>query len=61
MLCFLITGKESAEIICKFKDIEDVHEFVRELNEKDSIIKAESNMVLKEYKNNPYIDIKIGE
>ena len=57
---FQITGKESAEIICKFRDMKEAHEFIGKLNEKENIIKTESNMVLKEYKNNPHIEFNIG-
>jgi Lrp/AsnC family transcriptional regulator for asnA, asnC and gidA len=52
---FHTTGEQSAALICRFKEAQDVHNFIRELNEKDSITKTNSNMVLKEYKNSFYI------
>lgn len=54
---FNITGEQSAALICRFKESEDVHEFLRELNEHRHIIRTNSNMVLKEYKNNAYIQL----
>jgi DNA-binding Lrp family transcriptional regulator len=48
---FHTTGEQSAALICRFKEAQDVHLFIRELNEKDAITKTNSNMVLKEYKN----------
>ena len=52
---FHTTGEQSAALICRFKEAQDVHNFIRELNEKEFITKTNSNMVLKEYKdfNNP--------
>ena len=52
---FHTTGEQSAALICRFKEAQDVHNFIRELNEKDSITKTNSNMVLKEYKNSSII------
>ena len=54
---FHTTGEQSAAIICRFKESEDVHDFIRELNERDYIVKTVSNMVLKEYKNTSYVEI----
>lgn len=54
---FHTTGEQSAALICRFRESEDVHNFVRELNEKDSITRTVSNMVLKEYKNSSYVEI----
>ncbi len=51
------TGEQSAAIICRFKESEDVHDFIRELNEREYIVKTVSNMVLKEYKNTSYVEI----
>ncbi len=51
---FHTTGEQSAALICRFKEAQDVHNFIRELNEKDAITKTNSNMVLKEYKNDQY-------
>ncbi|MHA1509356.1 MAG: Lrp/AsnC family transcriptional regulator [Promethearchaeota archaeon] len=48
---FHTTGEQSAALICRFKEAQDVHLFIRELNEKEAITKTNSNMVLKEYKN----------
>jgi len=49
---FHTTGEQSAALICRFKEAQDVHNFIRELNEKEFITKTNSNMVLKEYKKN---------
>ena len=54
---FNVTGEQSASLICRFKESEDVHEFLRELNEHKHITRTNSNMVLKEYKNNAYIQL----
>ena len=48
---FHTTGEQSAALICRFKEAQDVHNFIRELNEKEYVTKTNSNMVLKEYKN----------
>ncbi|GAH46463.1 unnamed protein product, partial [marine sediment metagenome] len=39
----------------KINEAQDVHNFIRELNEKEFITKTNSNMVLKEYKNSSII------
>jgi len=52
---FHTTGEQSAALICRFKEAQDVHDFIRELNEKEFITKTNSNMVLKEYKNSSII------
>ena len=52
---FHTTGEQSAALICRFKEAQDVHLFIRELNEKDAITKTNSNMVLKEYKNSSIV------
>ncbi len=54
---FHTTGEQSAALICRFRESEDVHNFVRELNEKDFVTRTVSNMVLKEYKNSSYVEI----
>ena len=54
---FHTTGEQSAALICRFKESEDVHNFVRELNEKEYITRTVSNMVLKEYKNSSFVEI----
>ena len=54
---FNVTGEQSASLICRFKESEDVHEFLRELNEHKHVIRTNSNMVLKEYKNNAFIQL----
>ena len=52
---FHTTGEQSAALICRFKEAQDVHNFIRELNEKKFVTKTNSNMVLKEYKNSSII------
>ena len=52
---FHTTGEQSAALICRFKEAQDVHNFIRELNEKEYITKTNSNMVLKEYKNSSIV------
>jgi Lrp/AsnC family transcriptional regulator for asnA, asnC and gidA len=52
---FHTTGEQSAALICRFKEAQDVHNFIRDLNEKEYILKTNSNMVLKEYKNSSII------
>jgi len=54
---FHTTGEQSAALICRFKESEDVHQFIRELNEKEYITRTISNMVLKEYKNTSFVEI----
>jgi len=47
---FHTTGEQSAALICRFKEAEDVHRFIRVLNEKEYVTKTISNMVLREYR-----------
>jgi Lrp/AsnC family transcriptional regulator for asnA, asnC and gidA len=54
---FHTTGEQSAALICRFKDSESVHKFIRELNEREYVTRTNSNMVLKEYKNSAFVDI----
>jgi Lrp/AsnC family transcriptional regulator for asnA, asnC and gidA len=54
---FHTTGEQSAALICRFKESEEVHRFIRDLNEKEYVLRTNSNMVLKEYKNSSYIEI----
>jgi Lrp/AsnC family transcriptional regulator for asnA, asnC and gidA len=54
---FHTTGEQSAALICRFKDSEDVHKFIRQLNEREHVTRTNSNMVLKEYKNSAFVDI----
>jgi len=54
---FHTTGEQSAALICRFKESDDVHKFIRELNEKEYITRTVSNMVLKEYKNTAFVQI----
>ena len=54
---FHTTGEQSAALICRFRESNDVHNFIRELNEKDAVTRTVSNMVLKEYKNTSYVQI----
>lgn len=54
---FHTTGEQSAVLICRFKESDDVHDFIRSLNGKKWVSWSNSNMVLKEYKNNSYVEI----
>jgi len=54
---FHTTGEQSAALICRFKESEDVHNFIRELNKKNYVSRTNSNMILKEYKNTSFIEI----
>ena len=54
---FHTTGEQSAALICRFKEAEQVHKFIRNLNEREYVVKTVSNMVLKEYKNSAYVEI----
>lgn len=49
--CFHITGEQSAALICRFENLEDVQNFIQDLNKKKHILRTVSNMVLREYKN----------
>lgn len=53
---FHTTGEQSAALICRFRESEDVHSFIRELNQKEYITRTNSNMILKEYKNSSYVE-----
>ncbi|TFG11107.1 MAG: Lrp/AsnC family transcriptional regulator [Promethearchaeota archaeon] len=54
---FHTTGEQSAALICRFKESDDVHSFIRRLNEEQFVTRTVSNMVLKEYKNSSYVQI----
>ncbi len=54
---FHTTGEQSAALICRFKESEDVHAFIRDLNKKEYVTRTNSNMILKEYKNTSFIEI----
>ncbi len=54
---FHTTGDQSAALICRFKESEDVHDFIRELNKENNVTRTNSNMTLKEYKNTSFIEI----
>jgi len=54
---FHTTGEQSAALICRFKESEDVHNFIRELNKKEYITRTNSNMILKEYKNSSFVEL----
>ncbi|MFW9894281.1 MAG: Lrp/AsnC family transcriptional regulator [Promethearchaeota archaeon] len=54
---FHTTGEQSAALICRFQESEDVHNFIRKLNEKEFITRTNSNMILKEYKNTSFVEI----
>ncbi len=49
--CFHITGEQSAALICRFENLEDVQNFIQDLNKENHILRTVSNMVLREYKN----------
>lgn len=49
--CFHITGEQSAALICRFENLEDIQNFIQDLNKEKHIIRTVSNMVLREYKN----------
>ena len=55
---FHTTGDQSAALICRFKESEDVHSFIRELNEKQYVKRTVSDMVLKTYKNSSFVQIE---
>ena len=54
---FHTTGDQSAALICRFKESEDVHNFIKDLNKKIYITRTNSNMILKEYKNTSFVEI----
>jgi Lrp/AsnC family transcriptional regulator for asnA, asnC and gidA len=54
---FHTTGEQSAALICRFRESEDVHEFIRTLNQKEYITRTNSNMILKEYKNASFVQL----
>jgi len=54
---FHTTGEQSAALICRFKEPNDVHDFIRKLNEKRYVTRTNSNMILKEYKNTSFVEI----
>ncbi|MHA1148188.1 MAG: Lrp/AsnC family transcriptional regulator [Promethearchaeota archaeon] len=54
---FHTTGEQSAALICRFKESDDVHDFIRQINEEQYVTRSVSNMVLKEYKNSSYVQI----
>ncbi len=51
LACFHITGEQSAALICRFENLEDVQNFIQDLNKEKHILRTVSNMVLREYKN----------
>ncbi len=55
---FHTTGDQSAALICRFKESEDVHNFIRKLNQRKYISRTNSNMILKEYKNSSYVEFQ---
>jgi len=54
---FHTTGEQSAALICRFRESEDVHSFIRELNKREYVNRTNSNMILKEYKNTSFVQI----
>ncbi|MFX1380446.1 MAG: Lrp/AsnC family transcriptional regulator [Promethearchaeota archaeon] len=54
---FHTTGEQSAALICRFKESDDVHKFIRNLNQKEYITRTNSNMILKEYKNASFVQL----
>ena len=55
---FHTTGEQSAALICRFKESEDVHNFIKDLNKKEPVIRTISDMVLKTYKNSSFVEIE---
>jgi Lrp/AsnC family transcriptional regulator for asnA, asnC and gidA len=53
---FHTTGDQSAALICRFKESDDVQKFIHFLNQKEYITRTNSNMILKEYKNSSYVE-----
>lgn len=54
---FHTTGEQSAALICRFRESDDVHKFIRNLNQKEYVTRTNSNMILKEYKNTSFVQI----
>jgi Lrp/AsnC family transcriptional regulator for asnA, asnC and gidA len=54
---FHTTGEQSAALICRFRESDEVHKFIRDLNQKEYITRTNSNMILKEYKNSSFVEI----
>ncbi|HDZ19043.1 hypothetical protein LCGC14_1650900 [marine sediment metagenome] len=54
---FHTTGEQSAALVCRFQESEQVHDFITTLNKREYIIRTVSNMVLKEYKNTIFVEI----
>ena len=54
---FHTTGEQSAALICRFQESDQVHDFIKTLNSREYIIRTVSNMVLKEYKNTIFVEI----
>ncbi len=53
--CFHITGEQSAALICRFQNLEDIQNFIRDLNEEKYVLRTISNMILREYKNSSFV------
>ena len=41
---FHTTGEQSAALICRFKEADQVHEFIRDLNEREYVVKTGSKI-----------------
>jgi len=54
---FHTTGEQSAALICRFQEADDVHTFIRELNAREHVRRTVSNMVIKEYKNTSFVEL----
>ena len=54
---FHTSGEQSAILICRFQEPDDVHKFIVELNAKQYVIRTISDTVLKEYKNTSFVEI----
>ena len=54
---FHTTGEQSAALICRFKESDQVHDFIRKLNAREYVKRTVSNMILKEYKNSSFVEI----
>jgi len=53
--CFHITGEQSAALICRFQKLEDIQNFIGDLNKEKYVLRTVSNMVLGEYKNSSQV------
>ena len=47
---FHVAGEQSAALICRFKDMDEVQNFIRILNEEPHVIKTVSNLIFSVFK-----------